>query len=53
MGGGGEGCRKFESFVGNLHVESFGPPPEKVIFCHGSRGISPVAILIIELKFLL
>jgi hypothetical protein len=31
MGGGG-GCRKFESFVGNL--EGFAPPPEKVNFLH-------------------
>ena len=30
---GGEGCRKFESFVGNLE----GPPPEKVNICHCSK----------------
>ena len=30
MGGGG--CRKFESFVGNLG--GFAPPPEKVNFRH-------------------
>jgi hypothetical protein len=31
--GGGGGCRKFESFVGNLGGFA-PPPPEKVIFRH-------------------
>ena len=33
--GGGGGCRKFESFVGNL--EGFAPPLEKVNFRHCVR----------------
>jgi hypothetical protein len=35
MGWGGGGCRKFESFVGNLG--GFAPPPEKVNFRHWSH----------------